>query len=93
MLFLGNKGKNIQELTAKYSVQIKFPERKKPAEAPRPDAPPTTPEEPASPTDDEDGKNDTILISGKKENAEDARDAIMVSKFYTLVSLLNISSY
>jgi len=74
---LGNKGKNIQELTAKYSVQIKFPERKKPVEAPRPDAPPTTPEEPASPTDNEDGKNDTILISGKKENAEDARDAIM----------------
>lgn len=65
---LGNKGKNVQDLTSRLNVQIKFPDRR------RNDDPP---QEEASETTDGENKNDIILISGKKENVEEARDALL----------------
>jgi len=69
---LGNKGKNIQELTAKFNIQIKFPERKKQeeGEAPVEEAPP-------APLEGEDNKNDTIVISGNRDRCEEAKNALM----------------
>jgi len=65
---LGNKGRNVQELTSRLNVQIKFPERR------RNDAE----EDPAViESTDEENKNDVIMISGKKENAEEARDCLL----------------
>lgn len=65
---LGNKGKYVQELCAKYNVQIKFPERRKQGE-----------EEASSPdTPTNETSRDVIVIIGKKENAEQTRDALMV---------------
>ena len=69
---LGNKGKYVQEISAKYSVQIKFPDRR-----PKPDEQQQTPEEEQAP-EGETGKNDIIMILGKKDNAEAAKASLMV---------------
>jgi len=73
---LGNKGKYVQEISANFSVQIKFPDRRKAEEPPLDEAPP------------EDGKNDIIVIHGRKDNAEKAKAAltelIPVSKEVTI---------
>lgn len=65
---LGNKGKYVQDICAKYSVQIKFPDRRKQMDesaSPEPESPSET--------------RDIIMVIGKKENAENARNALMVS--------------
>ena len=67
---LGNKGKNVQELSSKLGVQIKFPERR-----------PVNSEAAASEGDD--SKLDVIVISGKKDDVEEACN--------TLLSLVPIS--
>jgi len=67
---LGNKGKNVQDLTAKLNIQIKFPERRRNDE----DAPPI--DEPP-PVEGEENKNDIILISGNKDRAEEAKNALL----------------
>jgi len=75
---LGNKGKYVQDISAKFSVQIKFPDRRKADEPPLDEAPPA----------DADNKNDIIMILGKKDNAENAKAALMelipVSKEITI---------
>lgn len=71
---LGNKGKHVQEISAKYSVQIKFPDRR-----PKPDEQQQSPvEEQPSVDEGETGKNDIIMILGKKDNAEAAKANLMV---------------
>ena len=75
---LGNKGRYIQEISATWKVNIKFPERRKQQEdATTPDA--ESPTEPAA-----DNKSDIIMIMGKKDNAEKARDALLVCIFLNL---------
>merc|ERR1719462_847549 len=69
---LGNKGKNIQELTAKLNIQIKFPERKRVEEG---EAPPAE-EAPVQPEEDE-NKADTIVISGHRDRCEEAKNALL----------------
>lgn len=69
---LGNKGKNIQELTARLNIQIKFPERK------RNDEEVVEGEEPpAAPTPEDLEKADTISISGHKDRCEEAKQALL----------------
>jgi len=64
---LGNKGKNVQDLTTRLSIQIKFPDRRR------------NDDEASSPTSEDGMENtsDIIMISGKKELAEEARDALL----------------
>ena len=62
---LGNKGKNVQELAAKLGVQIKFPERQ-------------SSNNEANPKETEDSKLDVVLISGKKDDVEEAYNALQV---------------
>lgn len=62
---LGNKGKNVQDLTSRLNVQIKFPERRRAEDTE------------ADEIKDENSKNDIIMISGKKENAEEAKNALL----------------
>ena len=65
---LGNKGKYVQDISAKFSVQIKFPDRRKAEDPPLEEAP----------AEGETNKNDIIVILGKKDNAENAKAALMV---------------
>jgi len=67
---LGNKGKNVQDLTSRLNVQIKFPERKRTDE----EAPPA-PEEP--PVEGQENKSDIITISGNKDRAEEAKKELL----------------
>lgn len=83
---LGNKGKYVQDISSKFNVQIKLPDRRK--------TQPTSPGEEAPPaevpeTNEEgDNKNDIIIILGKLENAENAKAALLelvpVSKEITI---------
>ena len=79
---LGAKGANVQQVTSKFQVQIKFPERAREAD---PQAEPmvngNSEHEPAAEPAAETGDNacDIILITGKKESAEGARDELLVS--------------
>jgi len=68
---LGNKGKNVQDLTARLNVQIKFPDRKRTDE----DGNVVNEEPPVE--EGEENKNDIIMISGNRERAEEARDALL----------------
>ena len=73
---LGTRGANVQEITVEHNVQIKFPER--------PGAPPPSEEqeEAAEEVEPEEGKpdpRDVINITGRKENCEAAKEALMVS--------------
>lgn len=70
---LGNKGKNVQDLTSRLNVQIKFPDRRRNDEQQPEQQEPTTEETAA----DLENKNDIIVISGKKENVHEAREALM----------------
>ena len=75
---LGTKGCNVQAITQEHNVSIKFPDR---------GAPKTTPtvaegEEPALNGGEEGEKEksrDVILITGRVENAEAAKEALLVS--------------
>lgn len=69
---LGNKGKNVQDLTSRLNVQIKFPDRRRNDEQQVEQRDTAEVAEP-----DTDNKNDIIMISGKKENVEEARDALL----------------
>lgn len=77
---LGAKGANVQQVTSKFQVQIKFPERAREAD---PQAEPmvngNSEHEPAAEPAAETGDNacDIILITGKKESAEGARDELL----------------
>ena len=73
---LGNKGKNIQELTARLNIQIKFPERKKVEEG---EAAPVEEAPPAPTSEEDENKADTIVISGHRDRCEDAKNALLVS--------------
>lgn len=72
---LGNKGKNVQDITARLNVQIKFPERKRTDE----EAPQESVDEPPPPAvvEGEDNKNDIITISGNRDRAEEAKNALL----------------
>jgi len=72
---LGNKGKNIQELTARLNIQIKFPERKKVEEGA--DGAPVEAAPPAPVAEGEENKADTITISGHRDRCEDAKNALL----------------
>jgi len=71
---LGNKGKNIQELTARLNIQIKFPERKKVEEG---EAAPVEEAPPAPTSEEDENKADTIVISGHRDRCEDAKNALL----------------
>ena len=74
---LGNKGKNVQDLTSRLNVQIKFPERRRNEdETPVVDEPPVE--------EGQENKNDIIMISGNRERAEEAKNALMVSFLFCL---------
>ncbi|XP_032233771.2 vigilin-like [Nematostella vectensis] len=67
---MGAKGANVQEVTARHKVQIKFPDRSPAGEEPvvNGDGEHLDPEAPISPR-----KRDIIIITGKKESAEAAK--------------------
>ena len=77
---MGAKGVNVQGVTSQYGVQIKFPARGLATGEEEPEVNGTGPaaedgvSPPTSPR-----KCDVILITGKKENAEGARQALEVS--------------
>ena len=84
---MGTRGRNVQEITARNNVQIKFPERSVPngnvdENAENGDVSPR----PAS---------DIILITGKQENAEKAKMELLVRYYESLVfpvyTLLHLS--
>lgn len=70
---LGNKGKNVQDLTSRLKVQIKFPERRRTDE----EAPAEEP-----PVEGQDNKNDIIIISGNKDRAEEAKNELLVRRLF-----------
>ena len=71
---LGIKGRNVQELTSRLNVQIKFPERRKSDVV----------EEESSDASEGDSKSDIIIISGKREHAEEAKDCLQVGLLVNL---------
>ena len=87
---MGAKGVNVQKVTSQYNVQIKFPDREtskgqgmvngssSPVEVngDEPGSPPASPR-----------KCDTITIVGSKDNAEAAKQALLVGPL--IFSLLN----
>ncbi|KAL4221822.1 hypothetical protein ACF0H5_020076 [Mactra antiquata] len=78
---MGGRGANVQEITQQYDVGIKFPDRP----VANGGGPPrgsgdasenmVNGEEPASPTNP--AKNDTIIITGKVDNCEKAKKALL----------------
>ena len=62
---MGLRGGNVQNITSKHSVQIKFPEKAKPMV-----------NGDANGTANGHGENDIIRISGKRENCEAAAEAL-----------------
>uniref|UniRef100_A0A3Q0RAW3 Vigilin n=1 Tax=Amphilophus citrinellus TaxID=61819 RepID=A0A3Q0RAW3_AMPCI len=72
---MGPKGSRIQQITRDHSVQIKFPEREDPQEAPiqngEADGEVKEPVDPNAPK-----KCDVIIISGRKERCEGAMEAL-----------------
>lgn len=76
------KGSNVQAITQEHNVSIKFPDRGAPKNTP----PSTGGEEPAVNGAGEEGESekavsnkDIILITGRVENAEAAKLALLVS--------------
>lgn len=67
---LSNKGRDVQELSAKLNVHIKFPDRQRKEDKQQ--------AEPSAETD-ADNSNDVISISGNKDNVEEAKTALLVS--------------
>jgi len=76
---LGAKGVNVQQVTSKFQVQIKFPERARENESQEPMVNGDSDNEPASEPTTDAGENacDVIMITGRKENAEGARDELL----------------
>jgi len=81
---LGAKGVNVQQVTSKFQVQIKFPERAKEGEAQEPamvngDSEHSEPAAAEAEAAGEAAENacDIIMITGRKENAEGARDQLL----------------
>lgn len=77
---LGAKGVNVQQVTSKFNVQIKFPERARESDSQEPmvngDSEPTeAAAEP--PVEAVENACDIIMITGRKENAEGARDELL----------------
>jgi len=70
-VILGNKGKNVQELTTRLNVQIKFPDRRRTDE----EGVPVVEEVPL--VEGEENKNDIITIIGNRERAEEAKAALL----------------
>ena len=76
---MGAKGSNVQGITQEHNVSIKFPERASPHNAPPPA------EEPVVNGEEEEHKKklsnprDIIVITGRTENVEAAKQALMVS--------------
>ena len=73
---MGQKGSNVQGITSKFNVQIKFPEKNSnPQKMPNGDLPNGE----APPTNGNGNghhENDIIKISGKKENCDAAANAL-----------------
>lgn len=89
---LGIKGRNVQELTSRLNVQIKFPERRKSDDL----------EDDSGDASEGDSKSDIIIISGKREHAEEAKDCLQVGLLFNvecfgfvgcLCSHHNVSAY
>ena len=62
---LGTKGTNVQEITQQHNVSVKFPDREE--------------TEQVQVTDGETDPRDVIVITGRKENCEAAKQALLVS--------------
>jgi len=61
---LGTKGIHVQEITQRHNVSIKFPDREESEQAQVPDG--------------ETDPRDIIVITGRKENCEAAKQALLV---------------
>jgi len=70
---MGQKGSNVQGITSKFNVQIKFPEK---AKIPNGDAPAVNGEAPTNGNGNDHQDCDIIKISGKKENCDAAANAL-----------------
>ena len=70
---MGQKGSNVQGITSKFNVQIKFPEK---AKVPNGDAPVVNGEAPTNGNGNDHQDCDIIKISGKKENCDAAANAL-----------------
>ena len=70
---MGQKGSNVQGITSKFNVQIKFPEK---AKVPNGDAPAVNGEAPTNGNGNDHQDCDIIKISGKKENCDAAANAL-----------------
>ena len=72
---MGQKGSNVQGITSKFNVQIKFPEKAK-VPLPNGDAPAVNGEAPTNGNGNDHQDCDIIKISGKKENCDAAANAL-----------------
>lgn len=78
---MGQRGRNVQEVTSRNNVQIKFPERS----VPNGNADENAVNEDASPRP----SSDIILITGKQENAEKAKEELLVSALTIVYSIFH----
>jgi hypothetical protein len=96
---MGAKGHKVQEVTRDFEVGVKFPDRPV-AQQGGGDGPGEDPLVPngdasseGSTDNDAPRKCDIIIITGKKENCEAAKNALLVSLLITDAALENVSSY
>lgn len=75
---MGARGAKVKDITAEFDVQIKFPERDTNEAA---DIPVKNNEESVEP-----GTNDIIKITGRPENCEAAKKALLEQVNYILLS-------
>ena len=77
---MGPRGSNIQQVTEDHNVHIKFPERNRDSQSA------AEVDEPVEEGSEEKDPRDLIIITGRKEDCEAAKEAILVSLF-TSISL------
>ena len=89
---LGNKGKYVQDISAKWNVQIKFPERRRQGDQKQGDQSPP-PVEDVSNDDESPRKADIIMVIGKKDKAEEAKKALLVRvDYFQLLYFVHVPS-
>ena len=74
---LGSRGANVQRITEQWNVNIKFPDRSQSQ---------STEEEETEPKEEEVDQRDVIVITGRKENCEAAREALLVSGLWEMLN-------
>ena len=69
---LGTKGINVQEITQQHNVSVKFPDREE--------------TEHVQVAEGETDPRDIIIITGRKENCEAAKQALLVNAHYCSIT-------